>query len=89
MIANCCLFPWLEAKEAHHLSYKNLGHEWIWRDVVPLSKTAHTIVHWGIFWNSRKPKHKPRILMNAYLRFVGFPLAIVFKLASLVFRTIF
>lgn len=77
--ANCCLFPWLKPRHAHHLTYKNLGKELLWRDVLPLSKTAHGIVHWWVFWNSGNPAWIFRIWMNLYLRFIGFPLALLAK----------
>lgn len=61
---HCCLFWGAEASHSHHLHYKNLGDEKNFRDIVPLSRTAHKIIHWSIFW-----KIKPvRRVINQILR---------------------
>lgn len=53
MSANhCILFPWLKSNDAHHLTYKNLKNEIPIRDIVPLSRYAHNIVHLPIFWKT-------------------------------------
>lgn len=52
----CALFPWLKADECHHLTYQNLQHERAWVDCIPLSKTAHWLVHLPLFWPRRKPR---------------------------------
>ena len=79
-ISNCCLFPWLKACHAHHLSYVNLEIEKFWFDVLPLSRFAHKrVVHCWLFWNSGHPNWWPRIAMNYYLRFIGFPIAFLAK----------
>jgi hypothetical protein len=49
---HCVVFPWLKSNHCHHLTYKNLKNEIPIRDTVPLSKTAHSIIHWGIFWKT-------------------------------------
>lgn len=59
----CTLFPFLKAHDAHHLNYKHFKSEWLIRDIVPLSRIAHGVVHWKIFW-----KTKLRFLINLILR---------------------
>lgn len=49
---HCILFPWLKSNHAHHLTYRNLKREIPVRDIVPLSKVAHSIIHWRVFWKS-------------------------------------
>lgn len=61
----CCLFPWQKANHTHHLTYRNLGKELLIRDVVPLSKVAHKIVHCRLLW--RSPLRK---LVNYWLRLI-------------------
>jgi len=39
----CALFPWLEARNIHHTAYG--GPEEMWWDLLPLSLTAHWIIH--------------------------------------------
>ena len=39
----CALFPWLKAQSIHHTTYK--GPEWLWWDLLPLSKPAHWLIH--------------------------------------------
>lgn len=46
----CALFVWLPAVEAHHLDYRNMGHEVVLWDIVPLSATAHRLAHCWLFW---------------------------------------
>jgi hypothetical protein len=52
----CTLFPWVEIGKGHpyaihHLHYRNLGHERLGRDVLPLSKFAHEkIIHGLLSW---------------------------------------
>lgn len=60
----CVLFPWLRARHAHHITYDNFKSEYIVRDIVALSATAHEIVHLKMFW---KPKTRPYIAY--WLRF--------------------
>lgn len=61
----CVLLPFMLARHTHHLTYKNLGKEMFIRDIVPLSKVAHKLVHFDIFW-----KTPLRPLVNLYLRFI-------------------
>lgn len=79
-ISNCCLYPKRKPREAHHMTYDNLYGECFWRDVLPLSDEAHKIVHKPFWWNRGKPNHRPRILINFYLRFIGFPIAFVTRM---------
>ena len=67
----CILFPWLGARETHHLTYNFfLGFGWNswgfeqpgWH-LVPLSKTAHKFVHFRLF--RRQPI---QLIVNTYLR---------------------
>ena len=51
---HCILFPWLNSRHCHHLSYRNMTREIPVRDTVALSATAHNIVHWKIFWKNKK-----------------------------------
>lgn len=61
----CCLFLWLIAKETHHLTYRcKFGSELPVLDLIPLSKYAHKIVHFPLFWI-----YPFRFLINSYLRF--------------------
>ena len=60
---HCVLFFWLKSQHCHHLSYRNLQKEIPLRDTVPLSKSAHWIVHRWFFW--RTPL---RSLVNFALR---------------------
>lgn len=46
----CCLFPFLRAVEAHHMHYRNFEGELVVRDIVPLSRLGHRIVHAWILW---------------------------------------
>lgn len=39
-----CIFPLFPSHETDHISYKNMGHEWPIRDVLPLSRTNHQII---------------------------------------------
>lgn len=59
----CIIFPWLRARHCHHMSYRNFKHEQIWRDTVPLSRTAHSLVHNYFLW-----KTALRPAVNCYLR---------------------
>lgn len=59
----CALFSFLRARHAHHLDYSNFEHEWVVRDIVPLSEWAHRLVHAWVFW--RGPLRAP---MCALLR---------------------
>lgn len=61
----CCFFPFLTARHSHHMTYTNLKHEIPIRDIVPVSKFAHWIIHWPILWDLRPI----RALVNCYLRF--------------------
>ena len=62
---HCILFPWLKSRHTHHLTYKNMKSEIPIRDTVPLSVTAHKIIHWRIFWKNKKV----RLYINYFLRF--------------------
>lgn len=64
----CVLFPWLRSRHAHHLTYKNLEHEIPVRDIVPLSKAAHWIVHLPILWRFCNKVSPVRVLVNLVLR---------------------
>lgn len=39
----CAMFPWLRARNIHHAAYG--GPERLWWDLLPLSLTAHWILH--------------------------------------------
>jgi hypothetical protein len=74
----CTLIPLLRASESHHMHYRNLGSEMIMRDVVPLSKFGHLIVHFYPFWNFRIGSIKPiGIFVNIYLRMACFLLIFI------------
>lgn len=65
------MLPWLHIGKVkgkhypynmHHVDYRNLGHEQLWRDVVPLSKFAHEWIIHGILSGFKRPsqqKHYP------------------------------
>lgn len=59
----CVLLPFLKAKHTHHMTYRHLGHEKPLRDVVPLSKPSHDLIHTWLFW-----KTPLRGVVNAWLR---------------------
>lgn len=61
----CVLFPWLKSRHCHHLTYRNMTKEKAFRDCVPLSITAHKLVHLRVFWKS--PLRTP---VNYLLRFL-------------------
>jgi hypothetical protein len=60
---HCVVFPWLKSRHCHHMIYRNFQKEMPLRDTVPLSKIAHSIIHWWIFW-----KTPLRPWVNAILR---------------------
>lgn len=64
----CALFPWLKARDGHHLTYANLGHEWPLRDVLPLSRFAHRVVHCRLFWARGKPHSHRRVFWGLVWR---------------------
>jgi hypothetical protein len=39
-----CIVPWLRAEQADHLTYRRLGREIPWVDLVPLSVGTHAVV---------------------------------------------
>lgn len=61
---HCCLFWGAKASHSHHLHYKNLGNEENFRDIIPLSRTAHKIIHWPIFWKIKSVRR----VINQILR---------------------
>jgi hypothetical protein len=74
----CVLFPWLKSNHAHHLYYRNMKYELPIRDIVPLSKIAHNLVHCKIlgitpFWG----KSPLRVLLSNILR-VFYVFSIIF-----------
>lgn len=63
----CVVFPWRPAQNIHHMHYGNVtghyaGNKYIFqagndipiRDLVPLCKDAHTLVHLDFFWKSHR-----------------------------------
>ncbi len=65
----CALFPWMPADHCHHLTYRNLRHEFFWIDCLPLSKFAHDMIHTritigGVAIEPFFPKRQP----NAFRR---------------------
>lgn len=62
---HCIVFPWLNSRHSHHMTYRNMKSEMPIRDTVPLSVTAHKIIHWRIFWKNKKV----RPYVNYFLRF--------------------
>jgi hypothetical protein len=60
----CVLFPWLKSNHTHHLSYNNFKNEKPLIDLVPLSKVAHSIIHFSLFWKVKKV----RLIINIVLR---------------------
>lgn len=49
---HCILFPWLLSNHAHHLTYRNMKREMPIRDIIPLSRKAHSLVHTPLLWKS-------------------------------------
>jgi len=49
---HCVLFPWLKSRHCHHLTYRNLTKEVPLCDTVPLSKSAHQLIHLPLFWKT-------------------------------------
>lgn len=39
----CAIFPWLKARHIHHTAYG--GPERLWLDLLPVSVTAHWLIH--------------------------------------------
>jgi hypothetical protein len=70
----CALIPLLRASEAHHMSYRRLGREWVWLDTVPLSWAGHAIVHAFFLW-----AYPMRGFMNAWLRLSALLVAILVR----------
>lgn len=70
----CALFFWLPAVEAHHLHYRNLFHERIWRDILPLSAAGHRWAHAWILWSGPL-----RGLATAFIRMAGLATAIAVR----------
>lgn len=62
LLGRDCVCPILQAKDVHHLHYRNLGHELPIRDVVPLHRVTHRLVE-GIF-----EKLFGRLAVNQFLR---------------------
>jgi hypothetical protein len=73
----CVLFPCLKSRHCHHLTYRNMTKEKVFRDCVPLSITAHKLVHLKIFWKSPL-----RIPVNYLLR-----LLLILSLGLKLFRS--
>ena len=61
---HCVLFPWLKSNHVHHLHYANLEKEVIVFDVVPLSRFAHSIIHFPILWKNKKIRFYVNILLR-------------------------
>lgn len=59
----CVVFPWKKSNHAHHLTYKNFKNEQPLRDIVPLSKDAHQLIHCHLLW-----KTNLRFVVNWWLR---------------------
>ena len=78
----CCLFPFLRANQAHHLTYYSIfrlgwndfGFEQPILHLVSLSETAHKIVHFPLLW-----KQPIRFFVNTYLRISFVILWTIFK----------
>ena len=64
-IKSCILFPWLDSRHTHHLTYRNMKSERPIRDTVPLSVMAHKLIHLRIFWKTGLRKY-----INYFLRFL-------------------
>jgi hypothetical protein len=45
LLGRDCVLPVLRAHHCHHLHYRNLGHELPIRDIVPLHRITHDVVH--------------------------------------------
>jgi hypothetical protein len=59
----CAFFPWVKVGRkarynVHHMSYKNLGNERLWVDVVCLSPFAHSFIIHGILSGFRRPSQQ-------------------------------
>lgn len=66
---HCVVFPWLRAIECHHLHYNNLRKELPVRDIVPVSKTAHKILHLYPLWEIKKVTKFVNALLRVLLVF--------------------
>lgn len=49
---HCIVFFWLRSRHCHHLTYRNLQKEIPVRDTVPLSVTAHQLIHLPLLWKT-------------------------------------
>lgn len=59
----CSMFPWVSTKKyynIHHMNYSNLGREKIYRDVIPLSRFAHSFVIHGILSGFKRPSQQKK-----------------------------
>lgn len=82
-LGRCVLFPWLKSKHNHHLTYANFQNEVYWIDCLPLSETAHAIIHLPFLWKIRTI----RLLMNLYLRMAAIALFPLVAIGMASFKT--
>ena len=61
---HCIVFPWLESNHCHHMTYRHFRKELPLRDTVPLSKNAHSIIHWPILWKNKSIRPWVNILLR-------------------------
>lgn len=59
----CGMFPWVKVGRrypynCHHMNYKNLGDEKLWRDVVVLSPFAHNWIIHGVLSLGQRPRQQ-------------------------------
>jgi len=59
----CSMFPWVKCGRGsryncHHMNYRNLGNEKLWRDVIVLSPFAHSFIIHGVLSGFRRPKQQ-------------------------------
>ena len=54
----CAMFPWLKGRNIHHTAYG--GPERLWWDLLPLSLTAHWVIHGLLGGSLTMPKADTR-----------------------------
>lgn len=59
----CALLPWVKVGKGHkynchHMNYRHLGDEQLWRDVVVLCPFAHSFIIHGILSGFKRPKEQ-------------------------------
>lgn len=73
----CVMFPWLKCANVHHMHYGNIqgerqGNSYVFtckkdtpiKDIVPLSRLAHKIVHLSCLWKNKKNRKTVNFILR-------------------------